>query len=92
MAEGPLRAAAKRLCLPLEELRQGLLVRKVVTGRAARRLRGLVGRCHRQDEIETFLRLDQARATRDGLARMLYGRGVLDGLGDLSAEASSTGW
>ena len=27
-----------------------------------------------KDAIETYLRLDQARAARDGLARMLYGR------------------
>lgn len=55
----PLLAAARQLRLPLEQLRQGLLRRKVVTGR---------------DAIETYLRLDQARAARDGLSRMLYGR------------------
>ena len=60
MLEGPLQQAANRLRLPLEELRQQLLLRKVVTAR---------------DEIETFLREEQARATRDGLARMLYSRG-----------------
>ncbi|CAK9117967.1 unnamed protein product [Durusdinium trenchii] len=51
--------AARKLKLCEAKLRSGLLRRTVVTGR---------------DEIETFLRLDQARAARDGLARMLYGR------------------
>ena len=34
-AEEPLRAAAEQLHLPMEQLKQGLLRRKVVTGREA---------------------------------------------------------
>ncbi|CAJ1452776.1 unnamed protein product, partial [Effrenium voratum] len=52
-------AAARALRVAPERLAQGLRRRKVVTGR---------------DCIETPLRLDQARAARDGLGRVLYGR------------------
>ncbi|CAJ1378076.1 unnamed protein product [Effrenium voratum] len=51
-------AAARALRVAPERLAQGLRRRKVVTGR---------------DCIETPLRLDQARAARDGLGRVLYG-------------------
>ena len=36
-----------------------------------------------KDAIETYLRLDQARAARDGLSRMLYGRHFASGAQDL---------